>query len=306
MLMRAYDQAATEMLKKIRRGIRYPHLITRKANQLYHTKLGFYDCNPKGVSVVDEEWDNLIIFDACRYDLFVEHADLPGETTQKISKGSSTYEFIAGNFRNRNLRDTIVLTGNSWYSRLDNRYDLGFFKIYHPGSDVPLSEKPRMIAKRAKEVAKTYPHKRLIIHFIPPHHPYVGPTAAEYFPDIEDQSIDFFIKFRYGEWGLSDDLLERAYLENLDRIIPLAADLIKDLNGRTVVTSDHGEMLGDQTGPIPVIDYGHTAGLYVSPLVEVPWHVYDAPRRTIQPGEPEEHTYDEEMIEETLKELGYR
>lgn len=155
-------------------------------------------------------------------------------------------------------------------------------------------------------MAKDYPNKRLITHFIPPHHPYIGTTSKKHFPVIEDQSIDFFIKFRYGEWGLTDDQLKQAYRENLDRIMPQVEGLLEALNGRTVVSADHGEMLGEQTWPLPISDYGHTPGLYVRPLVKVPWHVHDGTRRTIRPGEPEATDYDEEKIEKTLRELGYR
>lgn len=136
------------LVKKLKKGIQYPHLFGRKANQLFHTRLGLRQGNPTGLSVVDEDWDNLIILDACRYDVFRNHVDLPGKTKQKVSKGSATSEFIVENFKNRDLSDTIVITGNSWYFKLDREYDFGFFKIIQQGTNIDIKDRPDYIAKK--------------------------------------------------------------------------------------------------------------------------------------------------------------
>src|SRR6056297_529711 len=51
-----------------------------------------------GTRVMDEDWDNLIILDACRYDMFAEQVDLDGELESRISLGSTSEEFLEQNF----------------------------------------------------------------------------------------------------------------------------------------------------------------------------------------------------------------
>lgn len=293
------------VIDDLRRGIEYPHLFIRELNKYYYTKMGYWDYNVNGFSVTDAEWDNLIVLDACRYDVFQE-VDLRGETEARISRAGETPEFIKANFTGKQLHDTIVVTGNGWYLNLQEKYDYEFFDIYFPGN-VRESEKQRKITERAIEYANKYPNKRLLVHYIPPHHPYIGETASEHFPPFEEQSSDFFSRFRHDEWGISDSQLKKAYHENLQRAIPFVDELLETLGGRSVVTADHGEFLGERTWPIPIKEYGHFSGLYQDELVKVPWHIHDnGERRTIQSDDPNEYSYDEEDIEQRLKELGYR
>ena len=48
--------------------------------------------------------------------------------------------------------------------------------------------------------------------------------------------------------------------------------LIESLDGKTVVTSDHGNLFGRRLWPIPLQKYGHPPGLRFPELIEVPWH----------------------------------
>lgn len=67
-----------------------------------------------GVRIMDEEWDVLIILDACRYDLFesVAASSLPGTSQSRRSQGSSTPEFLRGNFEGEEYHDAVYVTAN--------------------------------------------------------------------------------------------------------------------------------------------------------------------------------------------------
>jgi hypothetical protein len=112
----------------------------------------------------------------------------------------------------------------------------------------------------------------------------------------------------------NDDLtipaLRTAYRENLDIALAEVAELLPDLEGRTVVTADHGEMLGDRHRYVPMRDYGHHPGIYNDPTVKVPWQIVDTgERRTIRAEPPDEEmvaAVDHEAIEEQLQHLGYK
>lgn len=55
----------------------------------------------RGIYILEESWDNLIILDACRYDTFKEEFDkrkMKGKLEYRISRGSETSSFLLENF----------------------------------------------------------------------------------------------------------------------------------------------------------------------------------------------------------------
>jgi len=69
-----------------------------------------YVIGNRGEYVMKKDWDNLIILDACRYDLFVEVSGLKPDYI--ISRGSCTAEFLRENFQGNKFMDTIYITAN--------------------------------------------------------------------------------------------------------------------------------------------------------------------------------------------------
>ncbi|TKX67638.1 hypothetical protein [Halorubrum sp. GN11GM_10-3_MGM] len=68
-------------------------------------------CNgTDGVPVVEKDWDNLIILDACRYDLFQEVSEVDGELSPAVSLGSSTGEFMRKNFGGGEFLDLVYIS----------------------------------------------------------------------------------------------------------------------------------------------------------------------------------------------------
>lgn len=287
----------------LKKAISDPFLILREVNRLYHCRLGWRSYNLNGIDVFEEDWDNLIILDACRYDTFASRADVPGELQKRTTRGGATPEFVRANFSDKSLYDTVYVTGNDWFLKLRDEINAEVHRVYNPdGSNLP------EMTDKVLEVANEFPNKRLVAHYIPPHHPFVGETATNHFPDFEDQLDALFERIRRGELEITDELLKKAYVENLDRVIPEVNRLFEKLTGKIVVTADHGELLGERTGPLPIKDYGHHTRLYVDTLVEVPWLVYDTnERREIVSEEPgERRDVDQDRVEERLRRLGYK
>jgi hypothetical protein len=104
-----------------------------------------------------------------------------------------------------------------------------------------------------------------------------------------------------------------AYMENLMEVLPAVRTLLTEIPGKTVVTSDHGQLIGDSGFPVPIREYGHPNGIYQEEVVKVPWHVYqNGPRKSIVAEPGDENSYgrkDREEIDEKAKEhlenLGY-
>jgi hypothetical protein len=64
--------------------------------------------------------------------------------------------------------------------------------------------------------------------------------------------------------------LERYYEDNLRAVLAAVVDLVADLDGRVVITSDHGEAFGEQGV------WEHHVETPIPELIEVPWLVMDA------------------------------
>lgn len=69
----------------------------------------------------------------------------------------------------------------------------------------------------------------------------------------------------------SRETLMRYHRENLETALEYASKVVEESDGRTIVTSDHGEAFGEQGV------WGHHIEKHIPPLVEVPWlEAYDS------------------------------
>jgi hypothetical protein len=179
----------------VRETLRFASL--NASSELYHRKLGTRDYNNSGISILSKDWDNLLILDACRYDYFSDHEDrYDGELQKQQSKGSATKEFVSANFANKSCSDLVIVTANGWYIKLKDEIGFECHSIYDCWDNQPTAER---VTQAAKECVERYPNKRLLIHYIPPHHPYIGNTASKYLPDYQSQlNESMFSKVRNG------------------------------------------------------------------------------------------------------------
>ena len=295
-----------------------PKIALRELNRLYYTRLRTREYNDAAPNVFDEDWDNLLILDACRHDAFqraVSEYDIPGESGHRYSRGASTMEFLRANLTERDLSDTVYITATSMLYRLmvlNEEIDHNLHAVVDVWEDaIDVGEwgvRPERVAERTKEVSEEFPNKRLVVHFIQPHIPFIGEFGSERF---DDELI--WKKMRQGRLDASDEELWRAYMENLELALPSVEDLLKTLPGRSVVTADHGQLIGEQAFPIPFKEYGHPTGIYCDELVKVPWHVSEnGSRKRVVAETPAENQYEEKdrsdmdsKAEEHLRNLGY-
>jgi hypothetical protein len=299
-------------LQSLLQGVRNPQKVGREINKLIHTRGGRHNYNPDGIDIFDQDWDNLIILDACRYDLFAEIAELPGELKPVYSRGSATYNFISANFANRKVHDTVYVGGNSWFLKLKDEINAevhDFIDLQYSDEDVDwaheelLAVTPETVTEAAIEADEKYPNKRLIIHYIQPHHPFIGSIGRESFIQQSSSLIDV-IKAS----DTSDEPLWQAYKENLEIVLPEVRNLLDTIPGKTVVTADHGEMLGDRHDYIPVRDYGHHKGIFNDATVKIPWLINETNNRKKIVSDPPvgNDSINMESVNDQLQHLGYK
>ena len=272
-----------------------------------------------GIYIFNEEWDYLIVLDACRYDTFKEIASefgLEGKLEHRISRGSCTEEFLIENFSNRKFKDTILITSNPHVFK--HRIGKSFFKtvpVWREGwiEDVHVVS-PDYVYHIALKYYYKYPNKKLIIWFLQPHTPYIG---LDFLID-DNQNIKSrakrreakFNPFLYYYKGVSkyisydDKELYNSYKENLRWVMHYVKKLVDTLSGKIVITSDHGEAFGEKLHPlIPVKVYFHPAKTRVPVLVKVPWFVIEKDRDRKQALKSMERNRIKNVVE-SLKQSG--
>lgn len=247
----------------------------------------------RGIYILDEDWDSLIILDGCRYDLFEELNTLDGKLEWRASRGSCTRDFLLENFKKypnqQKLQEIVYVTANP----LINLYLPGaFYKIYSTwdyGWDESLNTvPPENVVKDALFAKEDDPEKRLIVHFVQPHCPFIGTNLT---PEVTKDSARAFLlgrvlpkpqediavnqpSFLIELGRLKKEEVWEAYKQNLKIVLPFVRQLVEKLSGKTVVTSDHGEIFGEKVPHFlyPCKEYGHPCGLtMVEELVKVPW-----------------------------------
>jgi hypothetical protein len=243
---------------------------------------------------MDEEWDTLIVLDACRSDLFEAMVDMDlFESYKRVNSGaSSTREWIKRQFHGTAWHNTVYVSGQPVPAKA---LQAPFHAFLEPWRDTPsdvLATPPERVAEAALTAAETFPDKRLLIHFFQPH--FGPPETLEL---LEDGSVEV----QHIWEALDRDLVEtddvwQAYQQNLQSVLDVVYQLIDALDGRIVVSSDHGNLFGDRISPFLFEEVGHPGGLRHPDLVEVPWAVASQSDRT---------TRDTTDIDATLSALGY-
>jgi len=239
----------------------------------------------EAVRVMDEDWDTLIVLDACRADCFERTADLGTYDSyeSRISLGSHSSEWTRRNFAGGAFGDTVYVSANPHttleagdaFHHIVELWETDFDE----GAGVVL---PGTVRDAAIETYEEFPDKRLIVHFMQPHGPFVGSEIGD----------DYRTEDEY--W--------RAYRENLEHVLTFVDDLLETIPGRTVITADHGQVYFD--GLLDRLGLGgHKPRLRLPGLVEVPWAVVAGQRREIHEGETAEAQG--RNVENRLEDLGY-
>ncbi|SEP68868.1 alkaline phosphatase family protein [Natrinema salaciae] len=306
---------------RLKRAFKNPQLFARGLNRAYYRRGGLRSENTAGIDVFDQDWDTLVILDACRYDLFEQVNHIEGKLATKHSKASATSEWLQANIDGRDLLDTVYVTANPQLERNRERWDVNFHEIINVWLDQGWDKETGTVladtmTQTAIETYDQFPNKRLVVHYMQPHYPFVSANTdfdKKHLVSIEDSNDsavgeNIWNQIFIGELDLSRKELWELYATNLEYVLTHVNDLLSIVPGKTVITSDHGNYVGERAFPIPVREYGHPRGLYGDAVIQVPWLEHTrGERREIVTGADKSQSPDieSETVKNRLRNLGY-
>ncbi|QGA80157.1 hypothetical protein [Candidatus Nanohalobium constans] len=163
---------------------------------------------------------------------------------------------------------------------------------------------PEAVNKEFKDKKEDISDRRTVIHYMQPHKPFIGygssrmenmkkqsigkieSESRQILPDSVSERLSSLIErlersetamkiglmmslspmnFVKAFLGDSEETMKILHEENMRKALECVQELATDLDGKVVITSDHGEAFGEQGV------WGHHIETHIPPLIEVPW-----------------------------------
>jgi len=281
---------------------------------------GYLTARPMaGDPVYDDEWDLLIVLDACRTDLWADVAadrERFGPAETRTSVGGTSTEWLSETTDHATadqLRATAYVTGNPYSAEyVDAREFALVDEVWRYAWDDAAGTIPaRPITDRAIRAAREEGDRfdRQIVHYMQPHFPCVPDVAGTDAGDegialdrFGEEPISVWEELRFGQRDPED--VWRAYRANLDYVLDEVALLLDNVDAdRVAITADHGNAVGEYWL------YGHVGGVAHPAIREVPWYeTHASDEATHEPATYETvggRAESDAAVEERLEALGY-
>ncbi len=183
------------------------------------------------------------------------------------------------------MKDVVYISANPYISYWYLRRTIGhipFYKIeevWKDGwSDELQTVHPSAVSLATLKSLALQPHKRHIIHYLQPHHPFIGriklidsDAVASWVRDESHahtgKKLDAFLLAKEG--FLDIEAIWRAYISNLNLVLRYVKRSLPGLDEKICITSDQGNAFGRYG-----VSYGHPEGYFLPDSIEVPWLEY--------------------------------
>lgn len=285
-------------------------------NQRINSPFQRYIHKNKGIDIVESDWDTLVVLDGCRCDIFEERINTNFfDSYQRVqSRASATNEWLNINFPHE-YGDILYVSGNPMVSRHKPNSFYNLVEAWRDGFDKQIETvDASTVTDNAIRAHKDSPNKRLIVHYMQPHYPFVRHPDLRFTSfqgtsefDVQGDKRASDVWEALGKGFVDKDEVLEGYGANLDYVFKQVKELTEYLGGKTVITSDHGNCIGERSYPIPFRTYGHPPNLRLSALVTVPWATIEGKRRDIvEEDVNSDSTASDTEVDQRLTMLGYK
>lgn len=292
-----------------------------------------------GMNVFEQNWDILVLLDTCRTDALKEvegEYEFLNDIKEIWSVGSTSKEWVEQTFTEKyadEIANTAYVTGNPFSNTLLNERERSEYGSTHDtwldnskfanrfikdtavdgsslghleplwgttGPDAPFEESqhPKQLTDYTIKAFRTGDYERVISHYMQPHSPYFA-SSNRYSKLMQHEKAPFRVLKNGGKE--EKEKVWEAYLDNLRYALDYIQVLIENVDGKVVISADHGELLGDHRM------YYHMPGNPHPKLKKVPWVEVEAEnKQTLEPDVAlTGHDSAQEASEEQLEALGY-
>ena len=226
----------------------------------------------RAVNLTKLKWDNLIILDACRYDIFKEVNDIEGDLFEAWSPGSDSEETIKATF-NKYIPASTCIAGNPHLAlyNVPRCFNIMFHAYQHCWDESKWEISDECITKAGVAASREFPNNKLVVWYMKPHIPYHH-LNKEHIKSIKtlhthgmweqankwDSLQKFYIAY-FNKIPAVDRsaVLKVLYKSNLIYVLEWVKLLLKELSGTTIISSDHGEMLFDRVNGVQQLGHAH-------------------------------------------------
>ena len=217
----------------------------------------------------------MIILDACRYDYYHKYRN----AEKAIARDTITIRSIPKMFPYRYSHTYVSanpeVNGTHFKTMFDydpTKHFAEVIDVWDFGWDTELETvHPSTVCETAFRLQKK--GLKTVIHFMQPHPPFIGevtydvPLLSWY--DARQKVLGLKKRKTHHHPTQSGmEKLKNAYDTNLRLVLEYA---VKCINGRTLTTSDHGDLLGEVIGGR--MRWGHYSPSTHPKLLEVPWEM---------------------------------
>lgn len=267
-------------------------------------------------AVPELDWDTLVVLDACPAWLFesVIGTKKWHSYEMRLSGAGNTYNWLRRHWTDE-YGDTIYISGNPMVSRHVPGAFHDLIEAWRDAINESLgAPSPSTVTEAGIDAHDSYPNKRIVVHYLQPHYPFVQRPDLQFtdFAGTDEWEVegdprasDVWEALRKGI--VTESEVRSGYRSNLNYVAGEVERLLSEIEGKVVVTSDHGNLFGKYTFPVPIKEFGHSSGLPQPSLATVPWAVREGNRRRITEGGS--HSSSEASADEIashLEALGYK
>lgn len=262
----------------------------------------------KGSPVYERDWDILVLLDACRHDLYTE---VVRDCDLHRSPASMSMRFMEKTFSDKyseEMANTAYITANPFSEQLLNSDDFALLdEVWSYAWDDELNTVlPNTMTDRAIDVIRNRDDNRVIVHYMQPHLPFIADGTPTGEVNIDNFGGDM-LEANLNIWeevslGLREkEIILEEYRENLAYVMDSVEILLNNADGTVVISSDHGNALGEYGL------WGHPQDIPISALRDVPWDIHQCTdsgsyNSTISP----EVDAVKQDVEDRLTHLGYK
>lgn len=331
----AYDTRTYIHMVSIHNGLLMPEL-TKFVKAGYAATAGILQSHVRfGKNIYEDDWDLLIVLDACRVDALQQVQDeyeFINSIQERWSLGSTSKEWMENTFVNsftEEISSTVYLTANTYSEHLRNRKGRrveytatqdtpvegssvlsGLVKgdLAHPSEFCDIIELWKMVDKD-DSMSKLHPSKVTDCAIRTAKDTNCDRMIVHYMqphrPYLPSDEADPWTRqpFGYLNSGGDFDNVWEAYLDNLRLALDYVELLLENNSSdKVVITSDHGELFGEWGL------YCHEVGIPHPAIRKVPWVETTAEDLGTRDPEPviTNQTASESTINERLEALGYK